>query len=119
MLRLQETGKNSESEGDAYVYAAAQSIEAMLAQDTPGANAGHCPRQFSSQQSFNPICEIRHLRCAAQCLPPLVIQTEKSPAIERIGLISYATRPSDEMPTLKQDDRNTLLSHPELHRFGS
>ena len=40
---------------------------------------------------------------------PLVIQTEKSPAIERIGLISYATRPSDEMPTLKQDDRNTLF----------
>lgn len=108
MIRLQETGKNRESEGDAYVYAASQSIEAMLAQDTPvqmqgivlnNVAPGNRSARYVKSGTFDALLSAF----------PLVIQTEAPPAIERIGLISYATRPSDERPELEQDHRNILF----------
>ena len=108
MLRLQETGKNSESEGDAYVYAASQSIEAMLAQDTPVQMQGIVLDNLAPSNRSTQYVKSGTFDALLSAFP-LVIQTEKPPAIERIGLISYATRPSDEMPTLEQDDRNTLF----------
>ena len=108
MLRLQESGKDSESEGDAYVYAASQSIEAMLAQDTPVQMQGIV---LNNLTPGNP--SARYVKAgtfdALLSAFPLAIQTNKPPAVERIGLISYATRPSDEMPGLDQADRNYLF----------
>jgi hypothetical protein len=108
MLRLQETGKDSDSEGDAYVYAASQSIEAMLAQDIPVQMQGIVLNNLASSNRSSQYVKSGTFDALLSAFP-LMIQTEKFPAIERIGLISYATRPSDEMPTLEQDSRNTLF----------
>ena len=108
MLRLQEFGKDSDSKGDAYVYAASQSIEAMLAQDTPVQMQGIVLNNLAPGNQ-----SARYVKAgtfdALLSAFPLAIKTNKPPAIERIGLISYATRPSDEMPGLDQADRSHLF----------
>ncbi|MBE9078399.1 hypothetical protein IQ241_14025 [Romeria aff. gracilis LEGE 07310] len=108
MLRLQEAGKDSESEGDSYVYAAAQSIEAMLAQDTAIRMQGVTLKNLTSGDS-----SVRYVKSgsfdAMLSSFPLRVATENTPAVEQIGLISYSTRPCDEMPFLDRDSSNHLL----------
>jgi len=108
MLRLQESGKSAENDGEDHVYAAAQSIEAMLAQDTPVHMQGIVLDNVKSSNR-----SARYVKSgtfdALLSAFPLVIQTKSKPVVERIGLISYATRPTDEMPNLDQSDRNSLF----------
>lgn len=108
MLRLQEAGKDSESEGDSYVYAAAQSIEAILAQDTAIRMQGMTLKNLTSGDS-----SVRYVKSgsfdAMLSSFPLRVATENTPAVEQIGLISYSTRPCDEMPFLDRDRSNHLL----------
>lgn len=107
MLRLQESGKNSKQEGDAYVYAAAQSIEALLAQDTS------VRMQGMTLDSLEPSKSARYVQrgtfTALLSAFPLTIETHCDPVLKRIGLISYATRPCDEHPTLAQGHENHLF----------
>lgn len=109
MLRLQDTGNKSKEqhEGDRYLYAAAQAIEAMLAQDVPVRMQGLVLDKLSQGQSsgFTKSGTFGAMLSAF----PLVIQTPQPPAIAKIGLISYATRPSDEVPRLGQDQNNMLF----------
>lgn len=108
MLRLQESGKSAENDGEDHVYAAAQSIEAMLAQDTPVHMQGIVLDNVKSSNR-----SARYVKSgtfdALLSAFPLVIQTQNRPAVERIGLISYATRPTDEMPNLDHGDLNSLF----------
>jgi hypothetical protein len=97
MLRLQQAGKNSNDEGEQYVYAAAQSVEALLAQDVPVRMQGMTldnlktqSAQYVKSGSFNALLSAF----------PLALSTPSKPAIEKIGLISYSTRPCDEAPSL-------------------
>lgn len=110
MLRLQETGKNSknENQGDSYIYAASQAIEAFLAQDTPIQMQGVALENLDPQKNLTKWVKKGTFDALLNAFP-LVIGTNESPALEKIGLISYATRPSDEMPFLQPDDRNTLF----------
>ena len=40
---------------------------------------------------------------------PLVISTPKPPIVEKIGLISYSTRPCDEFSLLNTDEKSYLF----------
>lgn len=108
ILRLQETGKNSKSAGDDCVYAASQSIEAILAQDTSVHMQGIALDNLAPSNRSTPWVKSGTFDALVSAFP-LVIQTDRSPDIKRIGLISYATRPADEIPGLDPDDRNTLF----------
>lgn len=108
ILRLQENGKNSRSEGDDCVYAASQSIEAILAQDTSVHMQGIALDNLAPSNRSTPWVKSGTFDALVSAFP-LVIQTDRSPDIKRIGLISYATRPADEIPGLDPDDRNTLF----------
>jgi hypothetical protein len=108
MLRLQESGKNSDSEGDTYVYAAAQSIEAILVQDTPVRMQGivldnlgpnNPSAQYVKSGAFNALLSAF----------PLTLGSKSNPAIEKVGVISYSTRPCNEMPTSDRDNKSHLF----------
>lgn len=108
MLRLQGSGKNSDSEGDTYVYAAAQSIEAILAQDTPvrmqgivldNLAQGKPSAQYVKSGAFNALLSAF----------PLTLGSKSNPAIEKVGVISYSTRPCNEMPTSDRDNKSHLF----------
>ncbi|MBD2110349.1 MULTISPECIES: hypothetical protein [Cyanophyceae] len=106
MLRLQQTGKNSDSEGEAYVYGAAQSIEALLAQDGPVRMQGITLDNLASDSA-------RYVKSGAfdalVSAFPLALTTPSQPHVETIGLISYSTRPCDEAPTSNGDNRSHLF----------
>jgi hypothetical protein len=106
MLRLQQTGKSSNSEGEAYVYGAAQSIEALLAQDGPVRMQGITLDNLASNSG-------RYVKSgsfdALVSAFPLALTTSSQPQVEKIGLISYSTRPCDEAPTLSGDNRSHLF----------
>jgi len=108
MLRLQESGKSAENDGEDHVYAAAQSVEAMLAQDTPVHMQGIVLDNVKSSNRSARYVKSGSFDALLSAFP-LVIQTKSKPAVERIGLISYATRPTDEMPGQDQGDRNSLF----------
>lgn len=106
MLRLQQAGKNSDSEGEAYVYGAAQSIEALLAQDGPVRMQGITLDNLASDSA-------RYVKSGAfdalVSAFPLALTTPSQPVVETIGLISYSTRPCDEDPTLNGENSSHLF----------
>jgi hypothetical protein len=109
MLRLQETGRSTESgNGGSYVYAAAQAIEAMLGQDLKIRMQGIVldnltqPRQSAQWVK-------RGVFDALQSAFPIAISTPKLPAVPKIGFISYVTRPCDDHPALSNDEKGHLL----------
>lgn len=110
MLRLQETRKpDDEGSGDSYVYAAAQTIEAMLAQDISIRMQGLALENLTKQDQST----TKHVKTgtfdALLSAFPIVISTPTSPTDPKIGLISYATRPCDETPYLSSDRKGYLF----------
>ncbi|MEP1079577.1 hypothetical protein NDI52_29650 [Leptolyngbya sp. PL-A3] len=109
MLRLQETGKSrEEGNGDDYVYAAAQSIEALLAQDIKIRMQGISlhnlnPERFASKYVKAGVFD------ALLSAFPIAISTPTVPSVPKVGLISYATRPCDEQPILPNNEKGHLL----------
>jgi len=110
MLRLQETGRESEenSSGESYVYAAAQTLEAILAEDTSirmqGIVLGNIAKQTENTKWIK-----KGIFNALLSAFPLVISTPNTPAEPKIGLISYATRPCNETTTLKEEEKSYLF----------
>ena len=107
MVRLQQAGKNRDSEAEAYVYGAAQAIETLLAQDGPVRMQGITldslasdSRKYVKSGAFDALLSAF----------PLAMTTPTPPALEKIGLISYATRPCDETPGLTVGHQNHLFS---------
>jgi hypothetical protein len=105
MLRLQEQGRESDDKsGDAYVYAAAQTLEAILAEDTNIRMQGIVLKNLAKasyikQGVFNALLSAF----------PLATSTPKPPEIPKIGLISYSTRPCDESGLLNTDEKSHLF----------
>lgn len=108
MLRLQETGfESDENSGEPYVYAVAQTLEAILAEDTPIRMQGIVLEnltkktlvKFVKEGSFNALLSAF----------PLVISTPHPQTVPKIGLISYATRPCDEAISLSEEEKGYLF----------
>ncbi|MEH1902883.1 MAG: hypothetical protein V7L04_16060 [Nostoc sp.] len=113
MLRLQETGKQSDEDkdksGDAYVYAAAQTLEAILGQDTPirmqGLILENLAKQPKKIQDFIKSGTFKALLSAF----PLCISSSGSQSAPKIGLISYASRPCNEGNLLNDAEKVYLF----------
>ncbi|WP_414530133.1 hypothetical protein [Nodularia chucula] len=109
MLRLQEQGKTAdETSGDNYIYAAAQTLEAILAEDTnirmQGVILDNLAKQTANTQWIK-----RSIFDALLSAFPLAISTPVHPEVPKIGLISYATRPCNEAALLKSEDKGYLF----------
>ena len=112
MLRLQEQGKEAdENSGDNYVYAAAQTLEAILAEDTNIRMQGIVLENIAKQTKntqwvkqgiFDALLSAFPLKISTP-LPPQV------PQVEKIGLISYATRPCNDTIYLNPEEKSYLL----------
>ncbi|WP_445627211.1 hypothetical protein [Nostoc sp. DSM 114167] len=100
MLRLQETGKqldeDKDKSGDAYIYAAAQTLEAILGEDTPirmqGLILDNLVKKSKKDQDFIKSGTFKAFLSAF----PLCISSPDSHSAPKIGLISYASRPCNE-----------------------
>jgi hypothetical protein len=107
MLRLQEIGKESdERSGDSYVYAAAQALEAILAENTPIRMQGVVLKNLTRSDSRYIKSGIFNALLSAF---PLAISTPTPPKVPKMGLISYAIRPCDEMNSLRDDEKGYLF----------
>ncbi|MCW5313761.1 hypothetical protein GTQ43_08065 [Nostoc sp. KVJ3] len=102
MLRLQEKGKelddnNDEKEksGDAYIYAAAQTLEAILAEDTPIRMQGLILENLAKQTDTTKFIKSGTFKALLSAFP-ICISSPGSDSAPKIGLISYASRPCNE-----------------------
>ncbi|WP_375449143.1 hypothetical protein, partial [uncultured Nostoc sp.] len=114
MLRLQETGKelddeNKDKSGDAYIYAAAQTLEAILGEDTPIRMQGLILENLANQpkktQEFIKSGTFNALLSAFQ----LCISRRYIHSAPKIGLISYASRPCNEGNFLNDAEKAYLF----------
>ncbi|WP_414551139.1 hypothetical protein [Anabaena sp. CCY 0017] len=109
MLRLQDQGKTAdETSGDNYVYAAAQTLEAILAEDTNIRMQGVILDNLAKQNDSTKFIK-RNIFNALLSAFPLAITTPVPPEVPKIGLISYATRPCNEAVLLKSEDKGYLF----------
>ncbi len=105
MLRLQEQGRESDDKsGDSYIYAAAQTLEAILAEDTNIRMQGIVLKNLAKDINIK-----RGIFNALLSAFPLVTSTSKPPTVPKIGLISYSTRPCDESSLLNADEKSYLF----------
>ena len=109
MLRLQEQGKDAdENSGENYVYAAAQTLEAILAEDTNIRMQGIVLENIA-KQTKNTQWVKQGIFDALLSAFPLKISTPSTPEVEKIGLISYATRPCNDTVDLKKEEKSYLF----------
>lgn len=91
MLRFQTQGKQAaDNEGDHLVYALSHAIETALMRDIPvrmqGLVADHNNRAYKD----------RGAAYALSAAFPLIISAPSQPAVNKVAVIVYATRPCDE-----------------------
>nr|WP_322709636.1 hypothetical protein [Nostoc sp. ChiSLP03a]MDZ8210795.1 hypothetical protein [Nostoc sp. ChiSLP03a] len=109
MLRLQEQGKDlDETSGDNYVYAAAQTLEAILAEDTNIRMQGVILENLV-KQTANTKWIKQSIFDALLSAFPLCISTPVTPEVPKIGLISYATRPCNDTVLLNEQEKGYLF----------
>jgi hypothetical protein len=107
MLRLQEQGKESDDKsGDSYVYAAAQTLEAILAEDTNIRMQGIVLKNLDKENKNIQYVK-KNIFNALLSAFPIVTSTPKPPTVPKIGLISYSTRPCDE--SINTDEKSYLF----------
>ncbi|MBD2389813.1 hypothetical protein [Aphanizomenon flos-aquae] len=107
MLRLQEQGKESDDkDGDSYVYAAAQTLEAILAEDTNIRMQGIVLKNLDKENKNIQYVK-KNIFNALLSAFPIVTSTPKPPTVPKIGLISYSTRPCDE--SINTDEKSYLF----------
>lgn len=93
ILRLQERRENDNKSGEAYIYAAAQAIESMLAQDNPTRMQGIVLENLQRNRYVQ-----KGVYNALFSVFPLQLETPQKPIVPKIGLISYIARPCDDNP---------------------
>lgn len=99
MPRFQSQGKKAAaSEGDPLVYAASQAIESALMRELPVRMQGLVK---DGEQDFY---KQRGAAFALSSALPLVVGSNSKPAVEKIAVLVYATRPCDEFPGLPDAD---------------
>ena len=107
MLRLQEQGKESDDkDGDSYVYATAQTLEAILAEDTNIRMQGIVLKNLDKENKNIQYVK-KNIFNALLSAFPIVTSTPKPPTVPKIGLISYSTRPCDE--SINTDEKSYLF----------
>jgi hypothetical protein len=99
MLRFQTQGKGTpDTEGDPLVYAAAQAVESALMRDAPVRMQGIVLQGSDLQWK-----ERGTVAALASALP-FCMSTIDSPALAKVAVIVYATRPCDEHPDVPDAD---------------
>lgn len=89
MLPLQEVGEqNDEGNGDSYVYAAAQALEAILSENTPIRMQGVVLQNLAKQTEATKYIK-QNIFNALLSAFPIAISTATAPTISKIGVISY------------------------------
>ncbi|MBO1062876.1 MAG: hypothetical protein HEQ14_18615 [Aphanizomenon flos-aquae CP01] len=107
MLRLQEQGRESDdTNGDSYVYAAAQTLEAILAEDTNIRMQGIVLKNLDKENKNIQYVK-KNIFNALLSAFSIVTSTPKPPTVPKIGLISYSTRPCDE--SINTDEKSYLF----------
>lgn len=99
MLRFQRTGKEeSPSAGDPLIYSATQAIESTLMRDAPirmqGMVTSAGNRRFKNRGTHHALLSAF----------PIIIEEPEKPAIEKVAVIVYATRPCDDHPGIADAD---------------
>lgn len=101
MLRFQSQGRRaSEGEGDPLIYAASQAVESALMRDMPVKMQGLVAEGDEEQWFYKQ----RGAAFALSSAFPLLLGTGASPALDKIAVLVYATRPCDEHPGRDEAD---------------
>lgn len=105
MLRFQTEGRRLQRESDKSIsgseiaYAVSQAVESALSAESPtymqGMVVGGTPDRFRTSGTF----------AALSSAFPIHISMSTIPAVEKIGLVSFATRPCDFHPAYPAADR--------------
>jgi hypothetical protein len=104
ILRLQQSQENDEKSGEQYIYAAAQALESLLAQDNPTRMQGLV---LQNLEKDNATYVKKGVFTALLSAFPIAISTPEKPAVSKLGLISYKSRPCDESP--KNPQKNDII----------
>jgi hypothetical protein len=100
MMRFQSKGKAAQQwEGDSFIYAISQAVESALMQDMPVRMQG-----LTNENSHTMPHKIKGSAFALASNFPIVISEPKPPVIDKIALITYATRPCDYYPESQDAD---------------
>ncbi|ERT06041.1 hypothetical protein M595_3987 [Lyngbya aestuarii BL J] len=104
ILRLQQSQDDDDKSGEQYIYAATQALESLLAQDNPTRMQGLV---LQNLKKSNATYVKKGVFTALFSAFPIAISTPEKPAISKLGLISYKSRPCDESP--KNLQKNDLI----------
>jgi hypothetical protein len=104
ILRLQESQENDDKSGEQYIYAAAQALESLLAQDNPTRMQGLVLQNLKKN---NATYVKKGVFTALFSAFPIAISTPEKPAISKLALISYKSRPCDE--SAKNSQKNDII----------
>ncbi len=107
MLRFQQQGRSAgehqDLSGEQGLYAAAQAIEHALGQHLrtrmQGLTSADDPQRFRSRNSFNALLSAF----------PLQMQTPSLPTLERIGVLTFVSRPATDHPALSEDSQRDFV----------
>ncbi|WP_413162680.1 hypothetical protein ACL6C3_26630 [Capilliphycus salinus ALCB114379] len=105
ILRLQQSQENDDKSGEQYIYAAAQALESLLAQDNPTRMQGLVLQNLTKN---NASYVKKGVFTALFSAFPIAISTPEKPAVSKLGLISYKSRPCDE--SAKNPQKNDIIS---------
>ena len=104
ILRLQQSQENDDKSGEQYIYAAAQALESLLAQDNPTRMQGLVLQNLKKN---NAGYVKKGVFTALLSAFPIAISTPEKPSVSKLGLISYKSRPCDESP--KNPQKNDII----------
>jgi hypothetical protein len=104
ILRLQQSQEDDEKSGEQYIYAATQALESLLAQDNPTRMQGLV---LQNLEKDNATYVKKGVFTALLSAFPIAISTPEKPAVSKLGLISYKSRPCDESP--KNPQKNDII----------
>ncbi|MCW5595871.1 MAG: hypothetical protein KIT42_08365 [Rhodocyclaceae bacterium] len=109
MLRFQTEGRLIQSESDRSIsgseiaYTVSQAVEQALSTESPAYMQGMvlgAPDRFRTGGTFSALCSAF----------PIHVGMTSTPSVEKIGLVSYATRPCDFHPAYPAADRFLYLA---------
>ncbi|MFZ1029259.1 MAG: hypothetical protein WAN66_23900 [Limnoraphis robusta] len=104
ILRLQQSQEDDDQSGEQYIYAATQALESLLAQDNPTRMQGMV---LENLKKNNAAYVKKGVFTALLSAFPIAISTPEKPAVSKLGLISYKSRPCDESP--KNPQKNEII----------
>ncbi|MEA5500615.1 hypothetical protein VB834_24790 [Limnoraphis robusta Tam1] len=104
ILRLQQSQEDDDQSGEQYIYAATQALESLLAQDNPTRMQGMV---LENLKKSNAGYVKKGVFTALLSAFPIAISTPEKPAVSKLGLISYKSRPCDESP--KNPQKNDII----------